>query len=298
MIKVIASDMDGTLLGDDHKIAPQTLEAIHRACDAGIRFMIATGRNFRGAIKELENVDLTCDYLVGSGAEVRNPAQQIVSRKAMSIDLCGEIYEKLQKYPISVIFCTDEYDYQLGTPEEIEESSLVHLQLFFLNMSKEEIRKSEMFRRMKEDTRIVPDFEKLREVGVPIYKIFLFSEDKELLRQIEKELGANEKIAVASSFPTNLEITDIKAQKGPVLKEYIESLGYTMEEVMVFGDSMNDYSMLSMDFGATVAMENADPEIKNVVKYITKSNEEFGVAYAIDELLKRQKEPADGNSRK
>ena len=61
-----------------------------------------------------------------------------------------------------------------------------------------------------------------------------------------------------------------------------------MDEIMVFGDSLNDYSMLSMDFGATIAMENADAEVKKVCKYITKSNEEDGVAYAIEELLKRQ----------
>ena len=54
MIKVIASDMDGTLLGNDHKVAPETLKAIHEACDAGIRFMIATGRNFKGAMEELK----------------------------------------------------------------------------------------------------------------------------------------------------------------------------------------------------------------------------------------------------
>lgn len=45
-----------------------------------------------------------------------------------------------------------------------------------------------------------------------------------------------------------------------------------MDEVMVFGDSLNDYSMLSMDFGATVAMENADSKLKRVAKYTTKSN--------------------------
>lgn len=77
----------------------------------------------------------------------------------------------------------------------------------------------------------------------------------------------------------------MRAQKGPVLKEYIESLGYTMEEVMVFGDSLNDFSMLEMDFGATVAMENADPEVKAVAKYVTKSNTEHGVAYVIEKLL-------------
>ena len=54
--------MDGTLLGDDHKIAPETQVAIKRACDAGIRFMVATGRNFRGAMDALK------EYLTeGSG---------------------------------------------------------------------------------------------------------------------------------------------------------------------------------------------------------------------------------------
>ena len=77
----------------------------------------------------------------------------------------------------------------------------------------------------------------------------------------------------------------MRAQKGPVLKQYIESLGYKMDEVMVLGDSMNDYSMLSMNFGATVAMENGNPEIKEISKYVTKSNEEFGVAYTIEKLL-------------
>lgn len=80
----------------------------------------------------------------------------------------------------------------------------------------------------------------------------------------------------------------MEAQKGPVLKEYIEALGYTMDEVMVLGDSLNDYSMISMDFGATVAMENAVPEIKKAAKYITKSNNEFGVAYAINQVLEHQ----------
>ena len=57
MIKVIASDMDGTLLGDDHRIAPETLAAVKRACDAGIRFMVATGRNFPGAMEELKGTE-------------------------------------------------------------------------------------------------------------------------------------------------------------------------------------------------------------------------------------------------
>ena len=70
MIKVIASDMDGTLLGDNHKVAPETVEAIREAQAAGIRFMIATGRSYNGAMEELKGLDLGCDFIVGSAAAV------------------------------------------------------------------------------------------------------------------------------------------------------------------------------------------------------------------------------------
>ena len=289
MIKVIASDMDGTLLGEDHRLDEETLLAIHKAQAAGIRFMLATGRNFDAAVNALGALDerLRCDYIVGSGAEVRNPQREIIQRRVMAADLCEDVYKRLKKYPVSVIFCTDGCDYQIGTKEEIEEGMIVHLELFYENLSREEILKSDNYRNLKERTRAVRDFSELKRLGVPVFKLFIFSEDEEMLGEISKELEQDGRIAVASSFPTNLEINDVKAQKGPVLKEYIESLGYTMDEVMVFGDSLNDYSMLSMAFGATVAMENADPKVKAAAKYVTKSNEDHGVAYVIEKLLEK-----------
>ena len=288
MIRVIASDMDGTLLGDDHRIAPETLEAIKEAQEAGIRFMIATGRNFKGAMAELQDTGLVCDYVVGSGAEVRDPMQNVIETRVLSRELCRRVYKSVKKFPVSVIFCTDGYDYRVGTPEEVEESLILELQLFHENMTREEILKTSMYRRIKENSKVVSGLKEMEEKKIPVYKIFLFSDDTDMLEQIDKVLGENRDIAVASSFPTNLEITDVRAQKGPVLKNYIERLGYAMDEVMVFGDSLNDLSMLEMDFGATVAMENASPEVKAAAKYVTKSNNEHGVAYAIRELLKRQ----------
>ena len=288
MIRVIASDMDGTLLGDDHRIAPETLEAIKEAQEAGIRFMIATGRNFKGAMAELQDTGLVCDYVVDSGAEVRDPMQNVIETRVLSRELCRRVYKSVKKFPVSVIFCTDGYDYRVGTPEEVEESLILELQLFHENMTREEILKTSVYRRIKENSKVVSGLKEMEEKKIPVYKIFLFSDDTDMLEQIDKVLGENRDIAVASSFPTNLEITDVRAQKGPVLKNYIERLGYAMDEVMVFGDSLNDLSMLEMDFGATVAMENASPEVKAAAKYVTKSNNEHGVAYAIRELLKRQ----------
>ncbi|MCI8862332.1 MAG: HAD family phosphatase [Lachnospiraceae bacterium] len=287
MIKVIASDLDGTLFGSESKIAPETLAAVKRACEAGIRFIITTGRNFRGVMKELEDADLTCDYILCSGAEVRNSKQEIVSQVPINMEQCREVYEVLQKYPVSVIFGADEYDYQIGTYEEVEKQTVSRLNSYFSEIGISELQKAQMFGERMDTTKVVKNFQELNNTGVPVYKLFLFSDDREMLAEIDKELAKQKQIAVSSSFPTNLEITDVRAQKGPVLKEYIESLGYQMEEVMTFGDSRNDESMLSMDFGATIAMANADEELKKVAKYITKSNVELGVAYVIEELLKQ-----------
>ena len=148
MIKVIASDMDGTLLGLDHKVAPRTLEAIHMAQEQGIRFMIATGRNFRSAMEELEELDLECDYLVGSGAEVRNPQREVVLQTPIPIEVCEELYRQLIKFPVSIIFSTDDFDYRIGTEEEIEESIVEQIHLFHLDLEPEKIRHSELYERI------------------------------------------------------------------------------------------------------------------------------------------------------
>ena len=288
MIKVIASDMDGTLLGDNHKVAPETVEAIREAQAAGIRFMIATGRSYNGAMEELKGLDLGCDFIVGSGAEIRNPKGEILKSIGFTYEICNEVAKVLEEYPISVLYCAGPYEYRVGTPEEVEESIVRQIQLFHLSECRDQIEQSELYKRVKASSRRIDSVDELEKQGIIIHKIFLFTGDLEMLDKIKRRLMQNPELAVASSFYNNLEITVKGAEKGPAIQEYIESLGYTKEEVMVFGDSLNDYSMLSMDFGATVAMENADEEVKRVSKYVTKSNEDLGVAHTIHELLKKQ----------
>lgn len=286
MIKVIASDMDGTLLNNQHAFSKKTIESIQKACESGIRFMVVTGRNFVSAMQALEGTGLVCDYIVSSGAEIRNPDKQVQLSIALTFEECEYLYNKLKKYPIAIMFCSELMNYMLGTFEEVDNGILDYIKYFYETSDRDSLRKTELYDQMWEKTKVLPDYDALRKNNVPVSKMFLVADDADMLQEIKKELEKNENLAVSSSFINNLEVTDIKAQKGPILKQYIESLGYTMEEVMVLGDSLNDLSMMEMDFGATIAMENADDEIKKAAKYITKSNEEDGVAYVIDEMLK------------
>lgn len=288
MIKVIASDLDGTLLGADHRISQKTAETIRRACAAGYRFIIATGREFRGTMEALRGEELVCDYILCSGAEVRNEKQETLFSRAMRAEDCRRVYEILRKYDIRYLICGSDAHYCIGDEEDKSRTITEHLFAFRQDVTPEQIRKSPNYQESMKKTIAVESFEKLMEHSDQIRKFFIFSLDLELLGALKKELLELPGVDVASSFYNNLEVSDIEARKGPVLKNYIESLGYTMDEVMVFGDSLNDHSMLSMDFGATIAMENADPQIKEVAKYVTKANTEDGVAWTIEELMKKQ----------
>lgn len=285
MIRVIAADMDGTLLNNNHEMDLETYLNIKKACKQGIRFIIVTGRNFQGAMEVLNKFDLNCDYIISSGAEIRNSDEKILKQIMMNKTQFPKIMECFNGFDVSVAFSTDLYDYRLGTLEEIEECILYQAKLFHLNQSDEEIKQSALYKRFLNETYRLNNINELNEKCIPVYKISMYSNDVKIIDNINKDLNKIPDIAIASSFPSNLEITHINAQKGLALKEYIETLGYTMDEVMVIGDSMNDYSMLSMEFGATVAMANGMTEVKKIAKYITKSNEELGAAYAIELAL-------------
>lgn len=288
MIRVIASDLDGTLLNEQHLLSERTIRAVKKTQEAGIRFIVATGRNFKQAIHAMGESGILCDYIVNSGAEIRNSKHEILQSGSMNIQDCKAVYDILKKYDLMYLFVSENTDYCIGSTKDREQELIQHILTFEQGMTEAEARETSLFKSMLSKTEVVSSFEELVDSGKSITKIFAASDDLAMLKEIEMQLRENSNLAVASSFANNLEVTDINAQKGIVLKNYIESLGYTMNEVMVFGDSMNDYSMLSMDFGATVAMENGADEVKEVAKYITKTNTEDGVAYVIEELLKRR----------
>ncbi len=248
MIRVIVSDLDGTLLGTDHRVAGETLAAVAAATRGGIRFMIATSRNYPGLPEELKNSGLIRDYILNGGAQIREGDGKIVERFPLCREVCREVYRAVKGRDVSFLISSDDRDDTVLTENALEEI-----------LEKENV-----------------------------YKIYLWSREPSGLHTIREVLRHNHGITVTSSYINNLEITDRKAKKGPVLENYLVRLGYKMEEVMVIGDSMNDYSMLSMDFGITVAMGNAVPEVKRIAKYITKTNDEFGVAYAVRTVMERQ----------
>ncbi|MDK6370674.1 HAD hydrolase family protein [Aerococcus urinae] len=115
----------------------------------------------------------------------------------------------------------------------------------------------------------------------------VFSEDHAILQQFIEHFDSHPELAVSSSGPDNLEITQRDATKGNALMAYAQSKGYQSDEILTIGDSHNDISMFH-PVKYSYAMANASQLVKDQANYLAPSNKEDGVAQVIANLLKER----------
>ena len=121
--------------------------------------------------------------------------------------------------------------------------------------------------------------------NLELIKVEAFHVDEGLIEQAKKQLSSIEGIAYLSSYPDNVEVTDIKAQKGYILESVITDLGIKKEEVMVLGDGLNDLTLFEC-FPYSYAMGNAVDEIKKMAYKVVCDHDLDGVAQAIYDQIK------------
>ena len=284
MIKLIASDMDGTLLNDDHMISEENLKAIRKAQEMGRHFTIVTGRDY-GAVKSyLEECDLRCECILSNGAEYRDVDGNVIESVYMNKESVKIVFDILNEAGLCIQLMTNKGSYV--TNKESDKKAIIdRFKLFNPKMTEEEVvecvEKSHKQRGMK----LIDNIYEVLENDVEILKIVTFDNDEKLIARLKEKLReSTSDLAVASTFNNDIEISDIKAQKGLILAKAIKKMGIDKNEVIVLGDSFNDYSMFT-EFENSYAMENAIPEIKEIAKYITDTNNNDGVAKAIYKCL-------------
>lgn len=284
MIKLIASDMDGTLLNDDHMISEGNLKAIRKAQEMGRHFTIVTGRDY-GAVKSyLEECDLKCECILSNGAEYRDVNGNVIESVYMNKDSVKIVFDILNEAGLCIQLMTNHGSY-VSNKESDKKAIIDRFKLFNPKMNEEEV--AEFVEKFHEERgmKYIDDVYEILESNVEILKIVTFDNDEKLIANLKDKLKeSTNDLAVASTFSNDIEISDIKAQKGLILAKTIKKMGIDKSEVIVLGDSFNDYSMFT-EFENSYAMENAIPEIKEIAKYITDSNNNDGVAKAIYKSL-------------
>lgn len=287
MIRLIAIDMDGTILSPDHSISIKNRKAIWEAQKNGIKVVIATGRSFPEAFEPINKAGLNLSYICINGAEVRDQHGKLIS--------ATHIMEKdISK--VTTILDVKAIDYQLFIDKQVYTKNIKAPIDTFIQLTEaanqipivDEIRREVMDRVERGIIRVVESFDALiAERGSSIYKIFGTSYNRQNLDDAREALQKLPGLAVSSSGAGNLEITSVHAQKGIAVEQYAKSKGISMDQVMVIGDNYNDLSMMK-HAGRAVAMGNAPDAIKAACTYETASNEHDGVGLAIQEILQLQ----------
>lgn len=284
MIKLIASDMDGTLLNDEHMISDENLKAIRKAQEMGRHFTIVTGRDY-GAVKSyLEECNLKCECILSNGAEYRDVNGNVIESVYMNKNSVKIVFDILNEAGLCIQLMTNNGSY-ITNKESDKQAIIDRFKLFNPKMTEEEViefvKNFHKQRGMKE----IDNVYEILESDVEVLKIVTFDNDKKLIARLKEKLKeSTSDLAVASTFSNDIEISDIEAQKGLILAKTIKKMGIDKNEVIVLGDSFNDYSMFT-EFENSYAMENAIPEIKEIAKYITDTNNNDGVAKAIYKAL-------------
>jgi len=284
MVKLIALDMDGTLLTPNHDISGRTREAIQKAMDRGVQVVIATGRAFYEAHGIISKLDMNVPYICLNGAEVRNESSEIMSTSALNSELIEEV---------SDVFKAEGIFYQVYTDRAIYTTSIERDIEVFIDLSEQMGQKANetrirkfMEERLERGTLVeVDDYKAIFERGDEnVLKFLATSSSRAKLVRAKNELNEIGNLAVSSSSAGNIELTHENAQKGVALEHIAEIMEIDMKDVMAVGDNLNDISMLKR-VGHSVAMGNAASEVKGIANKTTKTNMEDGVAIAIEEVL-------------
>lgn len=288
MIRLIASDMDGTLLQNSGVISKHTAGVIHKLQQTGVQFIVNAGREYESAKKELDAVSVKCDIICYSGActydHFGNP-YHITPIPKRIVKKILQIFHKHYAYAdISTSFGKS----SIASPDVLHRYYKNEVFPARAEEGKVYFKTQADFEYMAEHVHYFQNAEDLLYSKIPIYKISTTFINPHKIKHLREEIETLSGLHISSTAQTNLEITHAKAQKGYALLQYARKKNIEPYEILAIGDSENDYSMLSLNLGCTAAMGNASQMIKNVCSCQTLSNDDDGVAFLIEDILKEQ----------
>jgi len=258
-IKLVVSDMDGTLLNSSHEVSPLFFELFGELRRRDILFAAASGRQFNSIVDKLGPIKDDIIIIAENGSFARYRGQEIVSTP-MAWEMRKKALRVVEGKPgIYPVLCGKNKAYiQTRSP-------------FFINKLKE----------YYTDFEILDD---LKEFGGEIMKIAIYHhEDSEtyiypLVKQFEGELK------VKVSGENWVDLSDPDAHKGFALEKIQQRFAIGPAETLVFGDYNNDLEMMALS-DYSVAMENAHPNVLKAARYHTLSNDALGVERVLQQLL-------------
>ena len=260
-VKLLAIDVDDTLITDELVIPKETHQAISQAQAKGVHVILATGRMWQSTVPYARELGLTGPLILYNGAMVRTVEGEVKQHYPVPLSLARELAKLCQAHDLDLNVYVDDELYVEQVTEHTE------------------------YYQMMTGTEAVPVGDLVHFLDTEPTKLLIVGHEApiaswlgHLSQQYEGQLS------IFQSKPRYIEITRKGISKGVALKALAESLGLAREEVIAIGDGGNDVAMLQYA-GIGVAVGNASDAAKEAADWIAPSNEEAGVAEAIRKFI-------------
>ncbi len=262
MIKLIATDVDGTLLDDQHQISEMNVQALSACRDRGIDIVLATGKLIHSLMPIVKVLQLNLPHITGSGATIIDHAKKVYEMCSFSPDIYTDIIRFLKKEGcapvVSIAENTMHYDRFSPVADYIGKTG------------------EKLFSEPDLDC---PAF---RNKAIAISVLY---EREGLDRRLQDSVDPTQAV-ITKPWKKFLHILPPGVSKGAALQKTINRMGLANHEVAAFGDHINDLSMFEVA-GLKIAVENAHQRLAERADFITEKNSQSGVAKAIYEHILR-----------
>ena len=276
-IRIVALDLDGTLLDSEKRLSPRNRAALERIAARGVLVVPTTGRFFGMMPEVVRDLPFVRYAITINGAQVydRESGEAIV-REEMPVDEAVRIMETLDDFDVIYDCYRNNWGWMTAALQA---------------KAAEYVPDEHYLKVVREFRRPVPELKAhLRETAAEggVQKVMLFSRNDDpsatALAAIRREVAERfPSIRVTASTWNDLELNSNAATKGNSLKRFAEHLGLALANCVSFGDGLNDLSMIEAA-GIGVAMANAMPEVTAAANRVTLSNDEDGVAAALEAM--------------
>lgn len=270
-IKLIAIDLDGTLLDSKKHLSNANRQALIQCVQKGIWVVPCTGRTVHGIPAEVKDISGIRYAITTNGAVIEDMEENaVIDTRMLSREHALELLRMVDSYHVM-------YDPYIDRRGITEPRFYEHLSEYCLSPELQEL--------VQRTRDVYPNIiEFVEKSNKSVEKINLFFPDMEERARLRAELEKRGDVLITSSLINNLEINAFGATKGEAILRLASHLGISEKQTMAIGDGENDYSMIQKA-GIGVAMKNGSKELLAAADYITDTNDENGVASAINRLI-------------
>ncbi|WP_216828715.1 Cof-type HAD-IIB family hydrolase [Alkalihalobacterium elongatum] len=287
---IIALDMDGTLLNSDGQISKRNQTVIKHLQAQEHLVTIATGRAYKDVRRQLDAANLECPIISLNGAAITLHDKTLLGSQPLEKHkLTPALDWVLEQFDLYCEVYTDDAVYAgLHNLEHLESIVTKLFEKADSRQGKEESSDLVKIIQKQFQQAAVTYIDDISSIWLQeeqnIYKVLIFSLNKKMLQAANDKFSEINGVTITSSHPNNIEINNEQATKGLALMKLAAHQNIDMKDTIVMGDSYNDLSMFAVA-GYAVAMENAAPILKENSDFVTKTNDEDGVAVYLETLI-------------